>query len=35
MANSYYVIAGIEVALTGPRDQSFTYTPIFWLAKIW
>ena len=35
LANNYYFIAGIEVPLTGPKDQSFTYSLIFWLAKIW
>ena len=35
LANNYYFIAGIEVPLTGPKDQSFTYSPIFWLAKVW
>jgi hypothetical protein len=35
LANNYYFIAGVEVPLTGPRDQSFTYSPIFWLAKVW
>ena len=35
LANNYYFIAGIEVPLTGPKDQSFTYSPIFWFAKVW
>ncbi len=35
LANNYYFIAGIEVPLTGPKDQNFTYSPIFWLAKVW
>jgi hypothetical protein len=28
-------MGGIEVPLTGPKDQSFTYSPIFWLSKVW
>ncbi len=35
LANNYYFIAGIEVPLTGPKDQNFTYSPIFWFAKVW
>jgi hypothetical protein len=35
LANNYYFITGIEVPLTGPKNQSFTYSPIFWLAKVW
>ena len=31
----YYISAGIEVPLTGPKNQSFTYAPIFWLTKVW
>jgi hypothetical protein len=35
LANDYYLTTGIEVPLTGPRNQSFTYSPIFWLTKVW
>jgi hypothetical protein len=35
LTNDYYISAGIEVCLTGPKDQSFTYSPIFWLTKVW
>jgi hypothetical protein len=34
-AYNYYFMAGIEVPLTGPKDQNFTYSPIFWLSKAW
>jgi hypothetical protein len=27
--------AGLEVPLTGPKNQSFTYSPIFWIVKVW
>ena len=26
---------GLEVPLTGPKNQSFTYSPIFWIVKVW
>jgi hypothetical protein len=35
LANDYYFTTGIEVPLTGPKNQSFTYSPIFWLTKVW
>ena len=35
VTNDYYISAGIEVPLTGPKNQSFTYSPIFWLTKVW
>jgi hypothetical protein len=35
LANNYYFSAGIEVPLTGPKSQNFTYSPIFWIVKVW
>jgi len=35
LANDHYFTTGIEVPLTGPKNQSFTYSPIFWLTKVW
>jgi hypothetical protein len=35
LANDYYFTTGIKVPLTGPKNQSFTYSPIFWLTKVW
>ena len=35
LANDYYFMAGIEMPLTSPKDQNFTYSPIFWLTKVW
>ena len=35
LTNDYYSTAGIEVPVTGPKSQSFTYSPIFWLVKVW
>jgi len=35
LGNDYYLTAGIEAPLTGPKNQSFTYSPIFWLSKVW
>jgi hypothetical protein len=35
LTNDYYFTAGIEVPLTGPKDLSFTYSPILWLVKVW
>jgi hypothetical protein len=35
LVNDYYFMAGIEVPLTGPKNQNFTYSPIFWLSKVW
>jgi len=35
LANNYYFTTGIEVPLTGPKNQNFTWSPIFWLTKAW
>ena len=35
LGNNYHFMAGIEMPLTGPKDQSFTYSPIFWFTKVW
>jgi hypothetical protein len=35
LGNNYYFTAGLEVPLTGPKDMSFAYSPIFWIVKVW
>jgi hypothetical protein len=35
VGNSYYFSAGVEVPVTGPKNESFTWSPIFWLTKVW
>ena len=35
LGNNYYLVAGVEVPMTGPKNQSFTWAPTFWLTKVW
>ena len=35
LGNDYYLVAGVEVPVTGPKTQSFAWSPIFWLTKVW
>jgi len=35
LGDNYYLSAGVEVPVTGPKNQSFTWAPIFWLTKVW
>jgi hypothetical protein len=31
----YYLSAGVEVPVTGPKTQNFAWSPIFWITKVW
>ena len=33
LGNDYYFVAGIEVPMTGPKNQNFTWAPNFWLTE--
>jgi hypothetical protein len=35
LGNDYYLLAGVEVPVTGPRNQSFAWAQTFWLSKVW
>lgn len=35
VGNNYYFSAGVEVPVTGPKNENFTWSPIFWLTKVW
>ncbi len=35
VGNNYYFSAGVEVPVTGPKNENFTWSPIFWLTKTW
>jgi hypothetical protein len=35
LGNDYFFVAGVEVPMTGPKNQSFTWAPTFWLTKVW
>ena len=35
LGNDYFFLAGIEVPVTGPKNQSFAWAPTFWLLKLW
>ncbi|MFO0869817.1 MAG: hypothetical protein U0935_12865 [Pirellulales bacterium] len=35
LGNNYYFLAGIETPVTGPKNQSFAWSPDFWFTKVW
>ena len=35
LGKNYYVLGGIEVPLTGPKNQNFAWAPNFWFTKVW
>jgi hypothetical protein len=35
VGNNYYFSAGVEVPVTGPKNENFTWSTIFWLTKAW
>ncbi len=35
VGNNYYISAGVEVPVTGPKTANFAFAPTFWLTKSW